>query len=137
MVERALDRLSRDPDGFVLFVEDEIFDLLGHGAAPDRAWISAAMPPQALAFDAAVGVAIDWTLRHSSFDETLIVVTADHETGGYVFDPVLGPASGELLAGGFHTRTPVEVRALGPGSEALPHVTGHVDTHALLLGILE
>jgi alkaline phosphatase len=144
MVSRALEPLTRDPDGFFLFAEDEILDQLGHRGPAEVAWANRAYPAQAAALDDAVGVAIDWVYSHSSFSETLIVVLADHETGGYRYDPALGPASGHFSAvgqgsvalAGNHTRTPTAVYALGPGSEALRHVRSHADTHALLIGEL-
>lgn len=144
MTQRALDRLAQDPDGFFLFAEDELFDEMGHRGPAEVEWANRALPPQVLAFDAAVMVAIDWVLAHSSFDDTLIVVLADHETGGYHFDHEVGPSSGDFAASGdngsfrfgFHTRTPIAVYALGPGSDSILHVMSHADTHRLLLGTL-
>jgi alkaline phosphatase len=145
MTRRAIERLSQDPDGFFLFAEDEIFDEIGHRGPVEVAWANRALPAQVAGLDAAVSVAFDWVLAHSSFDETLIVLLADHETGGYHFDHELGPASGDFsayieensLRGGVHTRTPTEVRALGPGSDAVRYITCHADTHSLLLGMLQ
>jgi alkaline phosphatase len=145
MTRRAIDRLSKAPDGFFLFAEDEIFDQMSHRGPAEVEWANRALPRQAIAFDAAVAVALDWVVEHSSFDETLIVVLADHETGGYRFDHAVGPESGEftsywVAAGGLrvgeHTRTPIEVYALGPGSDAVPRITQHADTYRLLLGVL-
>ncbi|HET8939128.1 MAG TPA: alkaline phosphatase [Polyangiales bacterium] len=140
MTQRAIERLARDPDGFFLFAEDEITDEIGHSAPADVAWANRALPAEVAAIDAAVAYAIAWTQSHSSFDETLIVVLADHETGGYRFDHQAGPASGEFSAhdgtSGLHTRTPIEVRARGPGSEAIEQIVSHGDTHRLLVGTL-
>ena len=145
MTRRALERLSQAPDGFFLFAEDELTDEIGHRGPSEVSWANRALPAQVEAIDAAVTVAIEWVLAHSSFDETLIVVLADHETGGYHFDHALGPESGDFsaftqdaegLRVGFHTRAPIEVYALGPGSDALHRVTQHADTHRLLLGQL-
>lgn len=145
MTRQALARLSRDPDGFFLFAEDELTDEIGHRAPAELEWAKRAIGPEVMALDAAVSVAIDWVLAHSSFDETLIVVLADHETGGYRFDHVVGPESGDFTAYseaddgvrvGRHTRTPVEVRALGPGSDSIQRIHSHADTHRLLLGTL-
>lgn len=144
MTERALERLAQDADGFFLFVEDEIFDQMGHRGPAEVAWANNAYPLQVAGFDAAVAVAIDWVLAHSSFDETLIVVLSDHETGGYHFDHAVGPSSGDFSAWanngafryGFHTRTPIEVYALGPGSDSIQRVRRHADTYRLLTGRL-
>jgi alkaline phosphatase len=144
MTQRAIERLSQDPDGFFLFAEDEIFDEIGHRGPSEVAWANRALPAQVAGLDAAVTVAIDWVRAHSSFDDTLIVLLADHETGGYHFDHALGPSSGDFAAyvedgalrAGVHTRTPTEVYALGPGSESVHTITSHADTHRLLLGML-
>jgi alkaline phosphatase len=144
MAARALERLARAEDGFFMFAEDEILDEMGHRGPAEPEWANRAYPQQAAALDDVVGVAIDWVEAHSSFDETLLVLLADHETGGYHFDPALGPASGrfeafsqgDAYAVGNHTRTPVAVYARGPGSDALGQVHSHVDTHRLLIGAL-
>lgn len=144
MTARALSRLAADPDGFFLFAEDELLDEMGHRGPAEVEWVNRAYPAQVAALDDAVGVAIDWVRAHSSFEETLIVLLADHETGGYHYDHALGPASGSFQAvsdgGGFlagnHTRAPTAVYALGPGSAAVYDVREHADTHRLLLGEL-
>ena len=144
MTARALSRLAADPDGFFLFAEDEIFDEIGHRGPAEVAWANRAYPAQAAALDDAIGIAIDWVQAHSSFEETLIVLLADHETGGYRYDPAIGPSSGTFDAFseagayrvGAHTRARTAVFARGPGSASLALLDHHVDTHALLRGEL-
>jgi alkaline phosphatase len=142
MTSKALARLARGDHGFFLLVEDEIFDQIGHRAPAEVDWANRALGPQVLGFDAAIGVAIDWVKANSSFEDTLIVVLADHETGGYQFDATKGPASGVFTSysegadfpTGLHTRRPIEVRASGPGAGALAKVTHIRDVHHVLLG---
>lgn len=142
MMRRALEHLSSDPDGFFLFAEDELTDQISHRGPNEVAYANRLLPAEVGAFDAAVRVAIDWVLERSSFDETLIVVLADHETGGYSFDRTLGPVSGTFsaftddgrLRVGYHTRTPIELYALGPGSDSLQHIHHLIDTYRLLTG---
>lgn len=74
VTQAAVDRLEDDSDGFFLFVEGGKIDWAGH--AND----AAANIGDTLAFDEAVGVALDFYNAHPS--ETLIVVSGDHETGG-------------------------------------------------------
>jgi alkaline phosphatase len=144
MTARALERLADDPDGFFLFVEDELIDEMGHRGPAEVEWVNRAYPAQVAALDEALGVAIDWVRAHSSFEETLIVLLADHETGGYHYDHELGPSSGSFSAFsegaefpvGNHTRTKTAVHAIGPGSAAVYGVREHADTHRLLLGQL-
>ncbi len=74
MTAAALKALERDnPNGFVLFVENENTDTAGH--ANDAAALMRAL----WAFDKAVQVAIDYQRSHP---DTLVLVAADHETGG-------------------------------------------------------
>lgn len=74
MTERALDLLSRDDDGFFLMVEGGQIDWAGH--ANDAGWLLHEM----LKFDATVEYVLEWAARR---DDTLVVMTADHETGGF------------------------------------------------------
>jgi alkaline phosphatase len=69
----AIDVLSADPEGFFLMVEAGQIDWAGHSR--DGAWTAA----EVQAFDAAIKAAYDWARNRS---DTLILVTADHETGG-------------------------------------------------------
>jgi len=74
MTRAALEVLDHDPDGFFLMVEGSQPDWVGHDHEPLSA-IQAEMPD----LDRAIGVALEYQSRHP---ETLIIVTADHETGG-------------------------------------------------------
>ena len=74
MTRKALDILDQDPDGFFLMVEGSQIDWEGH--ANDSEGIIREM----IDFDETIGVVLDWAETHG---ETLVVVTADHETGGY------------------------------------------------------
>ncbi len=74
MTAAALKALERNnPNGFVLFVENENTDTAGH--ANDAAALMRAL----WAFDKAVQVAIEYQRSHP---DTLVLVAADHETGG-------------------------------------------------------
>jgi alkaline phosphatase len=78
MTAKAIEVLKRDPDGFFLVVEGGGIDWMAHnrdiaGTARD-----------VVAFDDAVAVAYDFATSDDGLEEggTLVVVTADHETGG-------------------------------------------------------
>ncbi|NOT33895.1 MAG: alkaline phosphatase, partial [Candidatus Eisenbacteria bacterium] len=73
MTRVALARLSSDPDGFFLMIEGSRIDHAGH----DNDAATAAH--EVLEFDDAFHVALEFARRNP---HTLIVVTADHETGG-------------------------------------------------------
>ncbi|TVQ92217.1 MAG: alkaline phosphatase [Deltaproteobacteria bacterium] len=74
MTIAALDVLESSPEGFFLMVEGGQIDWAAH--ANDTGW----MLHELLRLDAAVDAAMTWAADR---DDTLIVVTADHETGGF------------------------------------------------------
>ncbi|MGM0690921.1 MAG: alkaline phosphatase [Pseudomonadota bacterium] len=76
MATGALQVLSREEDGLFLMVEGGAVDWMGHANDMPR------FIEEQQAFNAAVEAVIDWVETHSSWDETLLIVTADHETGG-------------------------------------------------------
>lgn len=73
MTAKALDVLGRTPRGFFVMIEGGRID---HAAHLNDA---AATIQEVLAFDQAVGVALEFQGRHP---DTLVLVAADHETGG-------------------------------------------------------
>jgi alkaline phosphatase len=73
MTTTALDILDADPDGFFLMVEGGRIDHACHNNDIARCVF------ETIEFAAAVDEVIDWATGH---DDTLILVTADHETGG-------------------------------------------------------
>jgi alkaline phosphatase len=75
MTAAALRTLSqRNPNGFVLLVENENVDEAGHNN--DAASVMRAL----WAFDDAVRMALEFQRRNP---DTLVIVTGDHETGGF------------------------------------------------------
>jgi alkaline phosphatase len=73
MTEKALEILSRNSEGFFLVVEGGGIDWLAHKLDP------AGVLRDVQAFDAAVAAALAFLQDNP---DTLLVVTADHETGG-------------------------------------------------------
>ncbi|MDO5032068.1 alkaline phosphatase [Corynebacterium sp.] len=75
MTTGALNVLGQDEDGFSVMIEGGAIDWNGHGnnAARDIEEIQD--------FNKSVEAAIAWVEKNSSWDETLLIVTADHETG--------------------------------------------------------
>ncbi|CDN56534.1 Extracellular phytase, putative [Neorhizobium galegae bv. officinalis bv. officinalis str. HAMBI 1141] len=72
MTKVALDRLSKDQDGFFLMVEGSSIDKMSHPLDWDRAVI------ETIEFDQAIAVAREFQKTHP---DTLIVVTGDHTHG--------------------------------------------------------
>ena len=114
----ALRVLERDPEGFFLLLEEENTDEAGHGNNAGR------MKDGVLSLRDAVDAVLQWA---DGRDDTLIIVTADHETGGLTVAP--GPYTAGALpevtwSTKDHSATPVGAWARGPGSD---RVTGAID----------
>jgi alkaline phosphatase len=76
MTVKALEVLAQDPKGFFLMVEGGQIDWAGHNND------AGTMLHEMLKFDETVQYVYDWVKDR---DDTLLVVTADHETGGFGF----------------------------------------------------
>ena len=79
----ALNVLDDDPDGFFLMVEGGAVDW----ACEDNQKVR--LIEEQVSFDRTVEAVLDWIETHSSWDDTLLIVTSDHETGY-----ITGPGSG-------------------------------------------
>lgn len=77
MTAKAIELLNADKDGFFLMVEGAQIDKFSHSNNFDGA------TAQEVEFSKAVQVALDFA---EADGETLVVVTADHETGGIQYD---------------------------------------------------
>ncbi|MBR3699677.1 MAG: alkaline phosphatase [Bacteroidales bacterium] len=109
-VRTALETLEKDEDGFFLMVEGSQIDFACH--AHDSVW----MVNETVDFSNAVQVALDYARTH---DNTLVVVTADHETGGLTMIDRKGKYTNVEFdySTGSHTCLPVMIYAYGPGAE--------------------
>lgn len=105
----ALDKLSKNDKGFFLMVEGSQIDWGGHDNDADY------LIEELLDFDKAIGVALDFAKKNG---ETLVIVTADHETGGFTLSTdgknynKIKPA----FSTKGHSGTMVPVFAEGPGA---------------------
>lgn len=100
---------KRSEKGFFLMVEGSQIDWACHANDATRA------VREMLDFDAAIGEA----LRFAEADgHTLVVVTADHETGGMALEQSRSPDSLDMtFTSAQHTASLVPVFAYGPGAE--------------------
>ncbi len=73
MMNQSLHILSQDPDGFFLMIEGGQIDFAGH----DNDRVGVAL--ETIEFDMAVALAAEYV---DSNPNTILIVTADHETGG-------------------------------------------------------
>jgi alkaline phosphatase len=72
----ALNVLSQDEEGFFVMIEGGAVDWMGHSNNMPR------FIEEQIDFNLAVDAVIDWVEENSSWDETLLIVTSDHECGG-------------------------------------------------------
>jgi len=80
MTQAALNVLDDDEDGFFLMIEGGAVDWANHGGGGAR------MIEELTDFNHSVETAVDWVQKNSNWGETLVIVTADHETG-YIWGP--------------------------------------------------
>ena len=117
MTQAALNVLDEDPDGFYLMVEGGAVDWAAHDHQIGR------LIEEQIDFNQSIEAVIAWVEEHSSWDETLVIVTADHETG-YLTGPGSGPA--EPDNGGLF---PVGNRWEPQGQGKQPDVEWHLGGH--------
>ena len=109
-VKTALKTLDGAENGFFLMVEGSQIDFACH--ANDSAW----MVDELVDFSYAIQIALDYAEEHGN---TLVVVTADHETGGLTMPDKQSKYTNVSFcySTGSHTCLPVMVYAYGPGAE--------------------
>jgi alkaline phosphatase len=110
MTAKAIEILSRNKKGFILMVEGSMIDWGAHENNLDY------VVNEVIDMDKAVGKAVEFSKKNGN---TLVIVTADHETGGL---SLTGGNSREHKAtANFsvkdHTAAMVPVFSMGPGSE--------------------
>ena len=108
--ETAINLLSQSTKGFFLMVEGSEIDFLAHENKTPGVVL------ETLDFDKAVGKALKFA---ASNGETLVIVTADHETGGMTINGG-DYTTGKVIAkytSGEHTGIAVPIYAFGPGEE--------------------
>ena len=107
---KALEVLSTDPDGFFIMIEGSQIDWGGHDNSTPF------IVTEMLDFDKAVGAALEFAAKDG---ETLVIVTADHETGGMAITD--GSFEEKSVTGSYtttgHTAVMVPVFSYGPGAE--------------------
>jgi alkaline phosphatase len=110
MTRKAIQTLSRNPNGFFLMVEGSLIDKNAHAKILPEVLL------ETIDLDDAIGVAKEFADKNK---QTLIVVTADHETGGLAL--VNGDIKNHQVAGSFiepgsHTGVMVPIFSYGAGA---------------------
>ncbi len=118
--QTALNLLSQKKNGFFLMVEGSQIDWGGH--ANDITYIVEEM----LDFDKTIGLVLEFAAKNKN---TLVIVTADHETGGLALNK--GNLKNGSMQAGFtttsHTGVMVPIFAFGPGAEQFIGIMDNTD----------
>lgn len=115
----AINVLDNNKKGFFLMIEGGAIDWANHGNQKGR------LIEEMKSFNDAVSSVIQWVNENSSWDETLLIVTADHETGYLWGDAPFTPLTyngpnklpGMKFNSNNHTNSLVPLYAKGAGSE--------------------
>ena len=129
MATTALDILDREPGGFFLMIEGGRIDHAGHSNDIERNVC------ETIEFSNTLRVVMDWCQGR---DDTLIIVTADHETGGLrvLENNGVGNFPAVSWSTGGHTSTNVPVYSWGCNAQRVGGVMDNTDLfHVVRNGI--
>jgi alkaline phosphatase len=127
MAGAALKLVATEPKGFFLMIEGALIDKSANKKG------EALCIPEVVEFDKAVKLVMDWACTRK---DTLVIVVADHETGG--LKVVKGRGKGQLpeiqwTAGG-HTSATVPIFAWGVGAKRVHGTMDNTDVYRLMMG---
>ncbi|MBN2863137.1 MAG: alkaline phosphatase [Bacteroidales bacterium] len=127
---KAIDLLKEDRDGFFLMVEGSQIDWAAHAHHADT------LVSEVLDFDQAAGVALDFAKTDG---HTLVIITADHETGGVTI--IGGNNKIQSVRLSFstteHSAVMVPVFSYGPGSDKFSGVYDNTDIFHKIIGLYD
>jgi len=126
---KAIERLDHDNDnGYFLMIESSQIDWGGHGNNTDY------LVSEMVEFDKVIGAVLDYAEKDGN---TLVVITADHECGGFTINKpsTMGSISGKFTTD-YHTASMVPVFAYGPGEEKFSGIYNNNDIFFKMLSSL-
>ena len=129
MADLALNLLSQDENGFFLLIEGSQIDTMAHDNELEKEIYEMSQ------FDDAIAVAMKYVALHP---DTVLIVTADHETGGLYF-PEEGYVAGDVQYTYLyddHSCINVPVYALGYGIEGLAGIKENTDVAGFVASVL-
>jgi len=124
-------------DGSFIMVEGSQVDWAGH--SNNINYLRREMQD----FDEAVELAMNYAKENQ---DTLVVVTADHETGGLLIEPAdptdytgneVKFSFNTAIGRGSHTGVPVPIYAYGPGSENFTGTLDNTDVYRAMIAALD
>ena len=127
--ETALEILDNNKNGFFLMIEGSQIDWGGHAGS------TIYVVEDMLDFDRVIGQALEFAAKDK---ETLVIVTADHETGGMALTG--GSTEQGVVQAAFptgdHTAVMVPVFSYGPGASEFTGIMENTDIHAKMKKLL-
>ena len=130
MTDTAINYLNKDDDqGFFLMIESSKIDSGGHNNFTEQ------VVEEVLAFDKAIGEVLKFAQQEGN---TLVIVTADHETGGMSLPQ--GNIEEGIVQGMYHstdhTGIAVPVMAYGPGSNLFRGIYQNTEIYHKIVSLL-
>ncbi len=127
--ETALNILDNNKKGFFLMIEGSQIDWGGHAGS------AIYVVEDMLDFDQVIGQTLEFAAKDK---ETLVIITADHETGGMAL--IGGSMNDGIVKAAFpttdHTSVMVPVFAYGPGAQEFIGIMENTDIHAKMKKLL-
>ena len=132
MVLGTINVLDDDPDGFFLMIEGGAIDWACEDNQKGR------LIEEQISFNNSVEAVVNWVENHSRWEDTLLIVTSDHETG-YITGPGSGKDWKPLVNKGkgkvpgmewhhdYHTNSLVPLYAKGYGSDRFAALADETD----------
>jgi alkaline phosphatase len=134
MTRGALNVLDNNPKGFFLMIEGGAVDWANHNNQGGR------MIEEMTDFSQSVAAVIAWVEANSNWNETLLIVTGDHETGYLwgpnsgkpaTFNPIIDNGKNHMPGMQYyatkHCNSVIPFFAKGQGSELFPAEATHKD----------
>lgn len=125
MAQGALRVLNQNPKGFYLMIEGGAIDWAAHNNQGGR------LIEEEMEFNRAVDSVISWVEKNGGWEQNLLIVTADHETGYLALDAKASAGKGKLPTMSWqskdHTNQLVPLFAKGAGAEQIRKLADQKD----------
>jgi alkaline phosphatase len=130
LTQKAIDKLYTDEDGFVLMIEGSQIDWFAHDNNTEK------LLTELEDFNSAINTCLDFA---ESSGNTLVIVTADHETGGVAVTSGNKDGSNLVLSytGRGHTAAMVPIFAFGPGEENFQGIMENFNLSRIIFQLID